>query len=417
MGKVFQEIFPTYKNSETFKRKCDTVFQIMHTLIHNARKKTPLHVAIAETRHDTCRSKKLINIMNHLGICISYDDMERIDTSLANRIITEAGEHRVPVAESIKSSSVIHGAMDNFDHDENSLTGIGGSHDTVLMLLQNTDEQIENENDDVNNISVIPDNIQNSHNNRALEHILPCQLIAKAGKPGKRGEIPNNFQTGDFNDTMKEPSRRNFLIWAAARSNDLTSAAESKQVPSFTATNSLLSKKVKSITKFAFTPVVSHPATEFDIIFTCMKNFEDVLLQRNLDYGPLRCDEGVHRIAKEIQLLNPGTFNNIFLGLGGFHMEKFIIACCGIFLKGTGIDSVLVESTAFGSGVVNSVMSGGNYIRGKRGMVLIAEALQQLKQTCESTNWKHHENSMNDFLICLDAFIKDASKKSSQFKF
>ena len=105
-----------------------------------------------------------------------------------------------------------------------------------------------------------------------------------------------------------------------------------------------------------------------------------------------------------------------------------------------------MESTVFGSGVVNSVMSGGNYIRGKRGIVLIAEALQQLQytelissnenasddlryhlhsfqemfknvQTCESTNWKHHENSMNDFLICLDAFIKDASKKSRQFKF
>ena len=155
---------------------------------------------------------------------------------------------------------------------------------------------------------------------------------------------------------------------------------------------------------------------------------------------------GVYRIAKEIQLLNPGTFNNIFLGLGGFHMEKVIIACCGTFLKGTGIESVLVESTVFGSGVVNSVMSGGNYIRGKRGMVLIAEAFQQLQytelissnenasddlryhlqsfqemfknvQTCESINWKYHENSMNDILICLDAFIKDASKKSSQFKF
>ena len=86
----------------------------MHTLIHNARKKTPIHVAIAETIHDTCRSKKLINIMNHLGICISYDDMDRIDTARANRIITDAGEHRVPVAELIKSSSVIHGVMDNF---------------------------------------------------------------------------------------------------------------------------------------------------------------------------------------------------------------------------------------------------------------------------------------------------------------
>jgi hypothetical protein len=33
-------------------------------------------------------------------------------------------------------------------------------------------------------------------------------------------------------------------------------------------------------------------------------------------------DEDVYRIAKEIQLLKPDQFSNIFLGLGWFHMEK-----------------------------------------------------------------------------------------------
>ena len=32
----------------------------------------------------------------------------------------------------------------------------------------------------------------------------------------------------------------------------------------------------------------------------------------------------------------------------------------------------------YGPGVVKSVMSGSNYIRGKRGMALLAEALQRL---------------------------------------
>lgn len=42
--------------------------------------------------------------------------MERIDTSLTQRIITEAERHRVPV-----SSKLIHGAMNNYDN--------AGSHD------------------------------------------------------------------------------------------------------------------------------------------------------------------------------------------------------------------------------------------------------------------------------------------------
>ena len=58
-------------------------------------------------------------------------------TGLATKIINEAGENRVPIGPSIQPNSVIHGAMDNFDHDENTASGIGGSHDTILMLFQN----------------------------------------------------------------------------------------------------------------------------------------------------------------------------------------------------------------------------------------------------------------------------------------
>ena len=73
--------------------------------------------------------------MNRLGLCSSYDKMERIGIGLATKIINEAGENRVPVGPSIQPNSVIHGAMDNFDHDENTASGIGGSHDMILRLF------------------------------------------------------------------------------------------------------------------------------------------------------------------------------------------------------------------------------------------------------------------------------------------
>ena len=110
-----------------------------------------------------------------------------------------------------------------------------------------------------------------------------------------------------------------------------------------------------------------------------MINFQDVLLIKGLESNPLWCDEGVYRIAKELQLLNPDKFGNIFLGLGGFHLEKVIIACCGKYLEKSGIDSILVEPENFGPEAVTLVMPGGNYIRGKREIVLISEALQRLQ--------------------------------------
>ena len=34
--------------------------------------------------------------------------------------------------------------MDNFDHEENKQSGKGGSHDTIMMLFQNSNDTSQN---------------------------------------------------------------------------------------------------------------------------------------------------------------------------------------------------------------------------------------------------------------------------------
>ena len=221
-----------------------------------------------------------------------------------------------------------------------------------------------------------------------------------------------------------------FLIWSAARSK--TQNTTIQFVSSFQAVNSFFDVKPNVITRFAFTPIIPHPATEYDTIFTCMRNFQDVLLQIDLEYGPLWCDEGIYRIAKELQLLNPSLFSNIFLGIGGFHMEKILISCCGSYLKECGVENVFVESVVFGPGVVQSVTSGSNCIRGKKGMMILAETLQQLQfqqynqkhpisnistSPNESHNWDLHENNMRKLINQYETFTKNSGEKSAQFAF
>ena len=63
---------------------------------------------------------------------------------------------------------------------------------------------------------------------------------------------------------------------------------------------SIISSVNVRITNSAFTPIIPQPATDFSTIYTCMKNYPDILNQRNVPYGPLWCDEGVYRIAKKI---------------------------------------------------------------------------------------------------------------------
>ena len=96
--------------------------------------------------------------MKFLGLSISYDEMMRIDTRLAEKVIQEASECRVTVGQSNKPRIILHGAMDNFDHDEEIFSGKDSSHDKIIMLLQNTDSKVETSNHNNCNFCKIPEN-------------------------------------------------------------------------------------------------------------------------------------------------------------------------------------------------------------------------------------------------------------------
>ena len=148
--------------------------------------------------------------------------------------------------------------------------------------------------------------------------------------------------------------------------------------PSFSVVNSFSQDTSTRKTKIAFTPILPYVATEYDTIHTVLCNFQDVLFQKLQTYGPLWCDKGVYRLAKEPQLLNGTLFDNIFLGLGGFHIEKVMIVCCGKYLEDTGVDSIFVENEVYGPENVKSVMNGGDYVRGIRWMTISSQVLYTL---------------------------------------
>ena len=132
-------------------------------------------------------------------------------------------------------------------------------------------------------------------------------------------------------------------------------------------------------------------------------------------------------------------------------MEKVLLACCGLFLEEVGVESVFVENEIFGPGVVNSVLSGSNYIRAKRGMSLLSEVVQQLlltkfitseeevlgiddfsdrlkilQQTFQEANdvensiskeWENCLGTVSALSVPLAEFVKKGNEVSLKFKF
>ena len=177
--------------------------------------------------------------------------------------------------------------MDNFDHEKNTSSGIGGSHDTILVLFQKSDEiEINVE------VSRKPEDIAAlSPNKRSLSHILDCQKLIKRGNFSNCANIPADFRPSKVPklDEVKENANRHHQMWLTARYHR---NKDHQNIPTFSAMNSFLQNQQIIKTKVAFTPILPYLATEYDIIHTVMCNFQDVLLQKSQSYGPLWCGEG-----------------------------------------------------------------------------------------------------------------------------
>ena len=172
-----------------------------------------MHVGLSETVHGICRSKELIQIMNRMGLCRSYDDIERLDSGLAHRTFEKAGVHRVPVPPSIEHGVLIQRAMDNFDHKENTKSGIGGSHGTVLMLFQNTANEIGDKPKEIYTKPLA------EFEEKALDSVLDCQKLVRAAKYGGRCQIPATLvPSAPLNTRELEISMNaDFISWVIAR--------------------------------------------------------------------------------------------------------------------------------------------------------------------------------------------------------
>ena len=118
-------------------------------------------------------------------MCVSYEEMLRMDYNLVDRLIRSCGENKVPLPESITSTSIIHASMDNFDHIENSKSCKDSSPDTIMMLFQNNESKEEK-------ISQLNNKPNDQIKKGSITQKPKCQMIETFLKT-KRGQIPSDF--------------------------------------------------------------------------------------------------------------------------------------------------------------------------------------------------------------------------------
>ena len=395
------------KVSDSKRRKVIALYQIIYFIIHNGRKKTPLHILNAEAIHQTCRSKTLITSFNHFGLSTSYDDLLRYHNDIASFVV-ESSETHVPLPSHFNPELHTMGAFDNFDHEEDTESGVGGSHDTVSILMQDKSINIVRK-PLISETSV-------AHGPRQFKEELPCQVLKEFIKPAKRADLNEEFVVTNKLFSI-DPAEYNAIeakdmAWSLARL-DLSNIQEGvvqpisdvQNMPSWSAFNSVVSDETLPQKAVGFLPVLPYPVTEYTTVYTALINFQDILSQLKQMNMAVFCDEGVYKIAREILLYNPTSFKNIVLCLGSFHMAKVVMASIGKYLDGSGAKKIWTNKQAFGVNVALSIIAATHYKRTLKGLCLLSECLERL-QWCEF--FSDHSVGKYVDLMCLLQGLKEA---------
>lgn len=107
-----------------------------------------------------------------------------------------------------------------------------------------------------------------------------------------------------------------------------------------------------------YLPPVNMPPTSYDVVYETM-----TLSQKIADYCQqpeiiVSHDPAIAKMALRLQLTESPKFDNLFINLGGFHIQMAFFKAIGKYIESSGITDILVDSQVLAAGSVNSFVTG-----------------------------------------------------------
>ena len=211
----------------------------------------------ADTIYDKCKSKELISTFNHIGVSVSYRQVQKAKSDLAQYTLMQCEKVLVTIPSHFSKDMFTIAALDNFDRqDRSSPTGMNSNPDTVSTLfLVKPDHTPSKPLRGSVSLKTVSD---------SASLVLPCQNIPfKEIK--KQIVLDSNFIVEDKllqnTEVQKERDMKQFVI-NCTRNGILFNNTE-PNTPTWTGCEALLSNSCVPKIHTGFLPYILHPVTEF----------------------------------------------------------------------------------------------------------------------------------------------------------
>ncbi len=398
------------------------IMMIGQDIIHcgsHGRKKMPKHVSLGMTVRHLTGSKQIITILNRMGHSVSYDDIEVVDTSLAEEVLAQSEKYGVVIPSNITPNGFVQIAADNNDINEETLDGKQTTHSTTMVVYQREQFGPKPQKNT---------NIKHATRKRALKVTDHLQHITECGAFGKRPAVRSfvdciKKEWYACGESKKEAVTMD-LAWAIVRMCPTKlfvldiecQNAEAQTIPGWSAFNALICQSNPSRTQVGYCPMIAGSPTEFSTVYTVMEQAQKVTKSLGQKDCVITFDLAIYTKAKELQWRYPDEFSDVVIRLGGFHIALNYLAVIGKYFADSGLEDLLIESKTYGSSTASALLKGKSYNRGVRAHKLVMEALLRLQWQAFS-HWiedKGVNDSNSPLVKNLTSKIKQCRDSSAQ---
>lgn len=374
---------------------------------HSQEREPPLPLYLGLNVHTQTRSKKLVNTLYHMGLCVSYSRVEEVLNALATSVCKKFNDDGIVCPLNLRSGLYTVGALDNIDHNPSSTTSQGSFHGTGISIFQfpnasspggpkPTIEILKSDSGKVKDFS-LPDDFSTVP---AVSFKTAEVCVSRADcNYHSKGHLDNalskeNCWFEHSNGLLeKELANNDFMSWAGYHASLVEHV---KKEPAISGLLPLFYEKAASI--------------------SMVKHGMDVLRKTTEYLNPgqlpvLTVDQPLYTIAKYIQWKWPQTYGeDIYITmLGGLHIEMALWSLCGDLLEASGWTTALIDSGVASSGTADSFLKVSHLTRTRHVHQVTALVLSKLQQDAFiSTNDDHNEETFStwksNLLKCSPTF-------------
>ena len=304
-----------------------------------------------------------------MGHCSSYDEIEQVETSLANESLAKADVSGVIIPTNINPGAFIQMAADNNNINEETTDSKNTTHTTTLAIYKRkqygpTLERL-----------VHGDHSKKRRSLDSTRHLVVLEDVNMGGRhpglPDFAGEVISSWFTCDcqFLSTCMDD-----LCWMLLRLSDPFMACnqvqspEDKKIPGWSGFHAITHPGIPVETNIGYHPMMNAEASNFSTLCTMMKLAQNICNTKGQCESVITFDLALYAKAKQLQMKYPEEY-------GGFHNAQNYLSLLGRKYANSSLEDLLIESGVYAAGTTSILMLGKSYNRGIRAHKLVMEAL------------------------------------------